>query len=517
MKDLHLLSRKRLKTEKFPGTAIICGGSISGLFSARVCANHFEKVIIVEPEEWVAVGEQGLQDHHRESNAPKRSRVAQYTSYHHFHTLITSGMKEMFSTFEEEIRRTGGRITHCFDNLWVSGIQKLTPSKFPVYYGGIYARLLSISRPGFETTLRRLVLQTCNEVQYFHGSVTGLLYDETLNRVSGVNVKLQNGETVELEGSLVVDATGSFMGGHRWLKAIPKFAGRMDDIRISFNPKVTYVLAEFALPPALEEDFRQYGLPTGDDQTCVLYASLPLNASNDKSFSIDKREKNFLHINCGGYGWSGDIQTVSDIEDFVKNLDLKRPLPQWIHDMLHILQSHDVPVSFEACKYPHSVYIKYHELKDIPSNFVVVGDAQSQTDPILGQGCSKAFAVATILNYHLHKSSPNAVGLLPPSFAKQYFLDVKTRTEFIWDNLKYVDYNFPSTIPLPGEDPKTTAQFARKFSDIFIALTTKDAELSGVFHRHVVWIEPPTAIMAPWIIRRVAWAWIKSLLGYELL
>lgn len=83
------------------------------------------------------------------------------------------------------------------------------------------------------------------------------------------------------------------MGGHRWLKAIPKFANHLDDIKISFNPKVNYALAEFVLPPALEEDFRQYGLPTGDDKTCVLHASLPLNVSNDKIFSIDKRESNF--------------------------------------------------------------------------------------------------------------------------------------------------------------------------------------------------------------------------------
>lgn len=83
------------------------------------------------------------------------------------------------------------------------------------------------------------------------------------------------------------------MGGYRWLKTIPKFANQLDDVKISFNPKVSYALAEFVLPPTLEEDFRQYGLPTDDDQKCVLHASLPLSVSNDKIFSIDKRENNF--------------------------------------------------------------------------------------------------------------------------------------------------------------------------------------------------------------------------------
>lgn len=63
---------------------------------------------------------------------------------------------------------------------------------------------MNISRPAFETTLRRLVLGSYKEVQYFHGTVTGLLYDESLNRVLGVSVKLPSGETTELGATLVV-------------------------------------------------------------------------------------------------------------------------------------------------------------------------------------------------------------------------------------------------------------------------------------------------------------------------
>lgn len=84
------------------------------------------------------------------------------------------------------------------------GYQIAVPSGFPYYSGGIYPRSLSISRPAFETNLRRLVLQSCKEVQHFHGTVTGLLYDETTNRVTGVNVKLPDGEAAQIEGSLVV-------------------------------------------------------------------------------------------------------------------------------------------------------------------------------------------------------------------------------------------------------------------------------------------------------------------------
>lgn len=93
-----------------------------------------------------------------------------------------------------------------------------------------------------------------------------------------------------------VDATGPFMGGHRWLKDIPKFATShspsLDDLKVSFNPKVSYTIAEFALPSQLEEDLRQYGFPAQDDMVRQLHASLPIVGPSDKVFFIDKRENN---------------------------------------------------------------------------------------------------------------------------------------------------------------------------------------------------------------------------------
>lgn len=254
---------ERQKDEKFSGTAIVCGGSISGLLSAKVCANHFSKVIIIEVEGWV-VGEKGMNDYHREPDAPKRARVAQYTSLHYFQAIVTLVMKEMFTTFEQAHESIAGKLGVAFDIFHVSGVPRLISPRFPVYSGGVHPASICMTRPALETTTRRLLLETCKEVEILHGTVIGLVYDENLNRVSGVNVKLPNGETTELEGTLVVDATGAFMGGHRWLKAIPKYANyrspSLDDVKLMFDPKVRYTQAEFALPPKLDEAFRKYGL-----------------------------------------------------------------------------------------------------------------------------------------------------------------------------------------------------------------------------------------------------------------
>lgn len=402
LKDIHLLSKAREK--KFSGVAVVCGGSIAGLFAARVCANHFEKVLIVEPEEWVAVGKKGLEDH-RGSYSPKRSRVAQYTAYHHFQPLITSAMRQMFGSqrFEQALRDVGARLATRCSVFWVTGIPALPPPGPK----NTYPPVMNLTRPVFETMLRRLVLQTCKGVQYLNGFVSGLIYDDNSEKITGVFIKSPDGCSTTVKGDLVIDATGSFMGGYRWLKAIPAFANRsssLNDLKISFNPNVSYTTSGFALPPKIEEEMRKYGFPTNQDTDATSYGSFPLCGAENRTLFIEKRDKNFLHVVCGGYGWSDRIRSVADIEEFVKNLHWKQLAPHWISELLQTFQRENVPVSFVHSKFGSSVYIKYHEASDyLPSNFVAVGDAYSQTNPVLGQGCPKACAHAIVLSSQLHR------------------------------------------------------------------------------------------------------------------
>lgn len=54
--------------------------SIAGLVAARVCHDHFEDVVIVEPETWLSSQDAKRTDAWNQEN--KRTRIMQYGSFH---------------------------------------------------------------------------------------------------------------------------------------------------------------------------------------------------------------------------------------------------------------------------------------------------------------------------------------------------------------------------------------------------------------------------------------------------
>lgn len=136
--DLQFLGQSRQEGNRIPGTAVVCGGrqvhtdltvsqklnihcgcSIAGLLSARVCSDHFERVLIVDPEEWLSTAD-GMVDRHRElvdgqaivtslSPPQKRSRVFQYTFMHGYQMFLPNALQRMFKNFESEVKSSGGR------------------------------------------------------------------------------------------------------------------------------------------------------------------------------------------------------------------------------------------------------------------------------------------------------------------------------------------------------------------------------------------------------------------------
>lgn len=78
--ELDLLNCPRPPNEKIKGTVVIAGASFAGLWTACVCSDHFEDVVVIEPDVWVCADE-GTKTPVKVPDS-RRAHVAQYNSLH---------------------------------------------------------------------------------------------------------------------------------------------------------------------------------------------------------------------------------------------------------------------------------------------------------------------------------------------------------------------------------------------------------------------------------------------------
>lgn len=181
--------------------------SIAGLLSARVCSNHFTRVVIVEPEAWLSTTA-GLAHEPRAGEGVNgikpnpRTRVMQYNSMHNYHIYTYLALKEMFPDFEDEVRKIDpDAIARPDVNVLVGGRRLNVPAGC---FKGNAEMHLSIGRPTYETLLRKLVRRNCDNVEFVTGVVTGFQLDGKLGldsvrqRIRSVTIRSKDGaETTE--------------------------------------------------------------------------------------------------------------------------------------------------------------------------------------------------------------------------------------------------------------------------------------------------------------------------------
>jgi flavin-dependent dehydrogenase len=176
------------------GTAIVIGSGIAGLATARVLADRFARVIVVERDV-------------TPNAAVSRPGVPQGA---HPHTLLVAGqrvLEELFDGLEKELVAEGACVFESGTNLLFYRFGQLWPR---VSTG---VQMLTVSRPALEYAMRQRVAALPG-VQVRAGSpVSGLVAEG--DRISGV--VLADGE--ELRSDLVVDCSGRGTRSDRWLAA----------------------------------------------------------------------------------------------------------------------------------------------------------------------------------------------------------------------------------------------------------------------------------------------------------
>ncbi|KAJ7673966.1 hypothetical protein DFH06DRAFT_1319082 [Mycena polygramma] len=394
--DLPLL-KSRHPDKKIVGTVVICGGSVAGLLAARVLNDHFERVIVVEAEAWVA-SEEGRKIDGWDRKL-HRSRVLQYASLHGVQSFLVSGLKQLFPDLEDECRRSEISFIPSNPRFTLSGV----PLRLPLAsYKSELPKNMYLSRSGFETLLRRLILDkdAYPNIELVSGMVTDMLPDPADHSLLGRVVVRTDTGVQDFPAALVADCTGPARSGIKWLG----------------QHKLRYSSMTFRVDQAW---FDRLPLPPG-----------VINEGPARESPVAPDESH------------GTLKT------FIEGLTTVAPIPGWVFQIISMLEEVRDSASVALLKIPPTTYVRYHQATNLPSNWVALGDSVMTVNPLFTEGCTKAFKGALALHNVLRATPGNT---LPSDFSTKFFAEQFNKIDLMWQNTRLIDYGVPTTEPLSGE------------------------------------------------------------------
>jgi 2-polyprenyl-6-methoxyphenol hydroxylase-like FAD-dependent oxidoreductase len=434
-------------TRKAGDRAVVLGGSMAGLLAARVLADSYDEVVIVERDE-VA------------DRTTARKGVGQGR---HVHGLLARGQQildELFPGFTAGAVEAGIPTGDLGELRWFFNGRRLSPAPTGLI-------CVSATRPVLESRVRSRVAELAN-VRFLEAhDIVGLVSDADRDEITGVLVQDRGARDGRhtVEAALVVDATGRGSRTPVWLEEFGYERPAEERIRIDLS----YTTRKFRLR---------------DD--AVLNGDLSINPvsspSHRRGAFLSRIEDGLVAVSLTGV--LGD-SAPADLDGY---LEWTRTLPVTdVHDVLRDAEPVDEGATF---RYPASVRRRYERLSRFPGRYLVVGDAACSFNPVYGQGMTVAALEALVLRDHLGRGPVD-----PLSFLK----DISEVIEGPWQFSAGADLGYPE---VEGERTPEWEQGGAYMARLHAAAVV-DGEVTATFMRVAGLVESPMALMSPDMLERV--------------
>lgn len=423
--------------------AVVVGGSVAGLVTARVLADGFDAVTVLEADE--------LPDgpaHRR--GVPQDAQI---------HALLEAGratLEDLFPGFGEDFLAAGGILLDGSTDLRLYSEGDFLaegPNRLPAY---------SATRPLFEHVVRRRVT-ALDEVELREGCrATDYLVDGDAGTVGGVALRGDTGES-NLSASLVVDATGRTSPTPSWLAVHGYEPPPVDEVDIDVGYS-TFVVDR------PETDRRAYLAPAA--------------SPHSRGGAVFPVENDRWLVNVHGVHGDHPPVDAGGVVDFAASL----PVVQ-IADLAKNHATRQKQADFYP--FPSNRRHYYEHLDRFPDGLLVVGDALASFNPIYGQGMSVATLQALVVHHVLAAGTETDI-------ATRYFDEVAAVVDTAWRMAVGADAAFDATT---GPTPRGSTAFGRYLS----WLTRKahsDGTLREALMRVIALEQHPTALLRPGIVAR---------------
>jgi 2-polyprenyl-6-methoxyphenol hydroxylase-like FAD-dependent oxidoreductase len=348
-------------TNSFLGKqALVIGGSIAGLFAARILSDFFEEVLIIEKD-------QKREKHLTRTGVPQGS---------HGHALLKSGeeiLTELFPGIVDELIADGSVKSDFTSELaWNHhGSWKVK------YHAGI--SIIQQSRPFLEWHIQRR-LEMIPNISFLYGTkAKRMLINSDSTSIIGVEIQKDGEAAMPLNADLVVDATGAGSNSTNRLRQLGFDAPQKTEVKVN----LFYASRIYSWLSSKNKDWGNL----------LVYPNPP---RQNRGGSISPIENQRWMVTLLGYGVESPPSTVEEFINYAKSLE--QP------DVYEAIKNGTPETDVSVYRFPALRRFHYEKLQRFPNGLIVIGDAFCRIDPVFGQGMSIAALEAIALKKELQKA-----------------------------------------------------------------------------------------------------------------